>query len=141
MLYLSHASDSKKLVVYIDDDKEDVEIFSDIFNSIENELQLKSFLDPNEALAFLQSTAYEVQSICLILIDINFPLTDGFKLVEKIKALEQLSTARITFLTTSSNPTDKDKAEALGAGYFTKPDKVGGIRALVSDIIEHCSGL
>lgn len=132
---------AKKVVVYIDDDEQDLEIFSTMLSSIADAPLLKTFQEPEDALRFFKNDLDQHYNLCMILVDINLPNTNGYDVILKIRALEKLGGTDISFLTTSSNPKDKARAEAIGVGFITKPDRVDEIQTLAREIVEHCNGL
>ena len=131
---------ARKLVVYIDDDENDLELFSTMIGTIEGAPLFKTFQEPEDALRFFRNDLEQNDSLCMILVDINLPHTNGYEVISKIRSLDKLSSTDISFLTTSSNPRDKARAEEIGVGFITKPDKVEEIKTLAREIVEHCNG-
>jgi putative two-component system response regulator len=59
---------------------------------------------------------------CLILLDIEMPIMDGFVALEKLKANTLWSNIPVIFLTGTTNTSIKEKSSKLGAaGIITKP--------------------
>ncbi|HET6612953.1 MAG TPA: response regulator [Kofleriaceae bacterium] len=58
----------------------------------------------------------------IILSDINMPVMDGLKLVQRIRAEEKLVAVPIVMVTTEASEEDRDRAFVLGANaYISKP--------------------
>lgn len=58
----------------------------------------------------------------IILTDINMPIMDGLKLVQRVRADERLRDVPIVIITTEGGAEDRARALALGANaYITKP--------------------
>ncbi len=58
----------------------------------------------------------------IILTDINMPIMDGLKLVQRVRADESLRDVPIIIITTEGGAEDKARALALGANaYIAKP--------------------
>ena len=58
----------------------------------------------------------------IILTDINMPIMDGLKLVQRVRADERLRDVPIIIITTEGGAEDRARALALGANaYITKP--------------------
>jgi len=58
----------------------------------------------------------------IILTDINMPIMDGLKLVQRVRADERLREVPILIITTEGGAEDKARALALGANaYIPKP--------------------
>jgi len=58
----------------------------------------------------------------LVLLDINLPRVDGFEVLERIKADDQLRRLPVIMLTSTDNQTEIDRCYGAGAsGYVAKP--------------------
>lgn len=58
----------------------------------------------------------------IILTDINMPIMDGLKLVQRVRSDERLKEVPIVIITTEGGAEDRARALALGANaYITKP--------------------
>jgi two-component system, chemotaxis family, chemotaxis protein CheY len=58
----------------------------------------------------------------IVITDINMPVMDGLKLVQRIRADEKLRDVPIVIITTEGGAEDRSRALALGANaYITKP--------------------
>ncbi|NLE47241.1 MAG: response regulator, partial [Sandaracinaceae bacterium] len=58
----------------------------------------------------------------LIITDINMPIMDGLKLVQRIRSDEKHKDVPIIIITTEGSTEDRQRAMALGANaYITKP--------------------
>jgi CheY-like chemotaxis protein len=57
----------------------------------------------------------------LVLLDIKLPKMDGFELLSEIRCKGPLKTLRVAMLTSSDEPSDVERAMALGAdGEFSR---------------------
>lgn len=108
-----------KFVLLIDSDNIDNFISEKILHDIgvSNILTLTSTTD---ALIFLKQTKEIPQ---LILLDIRFPIMDGFEFLDKFQALEiSQQTINIFILSASINPADRQLAKEKNcAGFIEKP--------------------
>jgi two-component system chemotaxis response regulator CheY len=60
----------------------------------------------------------------IIITDINMPIMDGLKLVQRVRSDERLRDIPIVIITTEGGAEDRARALALGANaYITKPIK------------------
>lgn len=58
----------------------------------------------------------------IILSDINMPVMDGLKLVQRVRAEDKLRDVPIVMVTTEASDEDRDRAFVLGANaYISKP--------------------
>src|SRR5678815_1926707 len=79
-----------KEILLIDDDADELEVFSEALRSVDKNIQCSQARDLNEALEFLtySSPAY-------IFIDYNMPKINGLEVVSEIKKIEKLANSRI----------------------------------------------
>ena len=73
--------------------------------------------DGLDALKKLTTSEFDI-----IVVDINMPIMDGFKLLKRVRSEERYATIPIVVVTTEGGGEDRKKALALGANaYITKP--------------------
>ncbi len=108
-------------IIIIEDDKEDQELFAEIFKGLAVDNQVLFFDNGEEALKYLQQPDIEP---FLILSDINMPKLNGFELRERVFTNKELSKKCIPyiFFTTSASEEAVRNAYAFSAqGFFIKP--------------------
>jgi len=72
----------------------------------------------------------------IILTDINMPVMDGLKLVQKVRSDAELCDVPIVIITTESGAEDRKRALALGASAFiTKPIQAPQVIETVMDLL------
>src|SRR5262249_35188907 len=72
----------------------------------------------------------------IILTDINMPIMDGLKLVQKVRSDPELRHIPIIIITTESGAEDRERALALGANaYIIKPIQAPVIIATVTELL------
>ena len=124
-------------IIIIEDDEEDQEILTDIFERLNYPNKIIFYTDGNEALAFLNRG--DTQPF-LILSDINMPRINGFELRSKIFTNEQLQTKCIPYLffTTGANKKAVIDAYAMSVqGFFQKPSSLSGLENTIRKIVEY----
>lgn len=124
-------------VIVIEDDKDDQELLSEIFTSLNYKNEIVFFHDGNEALDYLNKT--DVTPF-LILSDINMPKINGFELRTKIHTNEQLQVKCIPYLffTTNANKKSVMDAYALSVqGFFVKPNSYDQLKNTIFKIMEY----
>ena len=132
-------------IVLADDDPDDHFLFrealqqSSVLNcnvvSVYSGIQLTDYL--------LHTNSYAASKDPLpdfIVIDLNMPLVDGFKVIELINSYKNLRDIPVFVLTTSKSEIDQAACVKLGvAGFFTKPMDVVGLSKIVSEMLEGVS--
>lgn len=73
----------------------------------------------------------------IILTDINMPIMDGLKLVQRVRADAAMAQVPIVIITTEGGAEDRARALALGANaYITKPIKAPQVLKQVKALLE-----
>lgn len=104
-----------------------IQVDDDFINNMANERLMKklglsfevtNFLDPTEALRYLENNT---ESVDLILLDINMPRINGWEFLERFESFEKK--CPIVMLTSSMDPNDQKRANAspLLSGFYVKP--------------------
>jgi len=89
--------------------------------------------DGEQALRLLASQRFD-----LVILDLNLPKTDGHAILEKFAKLE--GSPPIVVFTSSSNPSDRERALAAGAKeYIVKPSEFDEFVQAVQGILERRS--
>ena len=113
-------------ILLVEDSEDDILIAKRAFKEFKVITGVHVVMDGEEALAFLTHSGKYVSSQppkpALILLDITLPLMDGFAVLRRLKADENLKKIPVVMLTTSSREEDVQKSYAAGAASFiTKP--------------------
>lgn len=104
-----------------------IQVDDDFINNMANERLMKklglsfevtNFLDPTEALRYLENNT---ESVDLILLDINMPRINGWEFLERFESFDKK--CPIVMLTSSMDPNDQKRANAspLLSGFYVKP--------------------
>lgn len=73
----------------------------------------------------------------IILTDINMPIMDGLKLVQRVRSDDGLAKVPIIVITTEGGAEDRARALSLGANaYITKPIKAPQLIKKVKELLE-----
>jgi CheY-like chemotaxis protein len=129
----------KSLVLYADDDPEDIELVSDAFLSYAQNVELLTFPDGIELLNFIETIDPFHASPCLFILDINMPRLDGKETLRRLRRLESFAEVPAVLFSTSSLPADASFAKSFNAGFVTKPLHTNQVHMIIDEIIEHCS--
>lgn len=124
-------------VIIIEDDIDDQEILTEIFQRLGYKNELIFFGDGQQALNFLNSSTVKP---FIILSDINIPKMDGMTLREKIYVDEKLKLKCIPYLfySTSANPAHVISAYSLSVqGFFQKEHSFKELENTISIIMQY----
>ena len=124
-------------VIIIEDDADDQDFLTEVFQKLNYANKIIFFNDPQKALDFLN----RADTIpFLILSDINMPKLSGFELRNKLKVDAQLQLKCIPylFLTTALNEqTVVDAYSASVQGFFVKQNSIEELEKTISAIMEY----
>lgn len=129
----------KSLVLYADDDPEDIELVSEAFQAYAQNVELMTFADGIELISFIQTIDPFHLAPCLFIIDINMPRLNGKETLRRIRTIENFAEVPAVLFSTSSMPSDAAFAKNLNAGFVTKPLHTNQVHMIIDEIIEHCS--
>lgn len=124
-------------IVIIEDDIDDQEMFTEIFEKLKISNKVIFFGNGEDALNYLQKPDIEP---FLILSDINLPKLNGFELRERVFTNKELSKKCIPyiFFTTSASKESVINAYAFSAqGFFIKPTSFIELEQDISSIITY----
>ena len=130
---------SKNLVVYADDDKDDLELVQDSFAQYSNNVEVVTFLNGSQTLSFLFGLQKTEPTPCLIILDINMPILNGKEVLVKLRQTERYANVPVVLFTTSSQPIDKSFAKQYNAGFITKPLGIKQMEIITDQFIDHCA--
>jgi CheY-like chemotaxis protein len=129
----------KYVVLYADDDKDDLELVIDALQEYSGNLEMITAPNGLEAIAYLKNLNPLDPAPCLIILDINMPKMNGVEALKNIRNMERFGDVPVVMFTTSSNPDDKVVAAQYGAGFITKPIDSSHLAAIAEQLISHCA--
>ena len=101
----------------IDDDKATNFLHSKTIKDVDKDINIIIKYSVYDALDFLKKSEESLlNSINLILLDINLPGLDGWDFLMEYNKLDL--NIKVSMLTTSNNPNDRLKAEEFGVNFF-----------------------
>lgn len=124
-------------IIVIEDDMEDQEIMTEIFQNLAYPNKVIFFTDGNDAIDYLNETQ---EQPFLILSDINMPKINGFEVKNRIATNAKLSLKCIPYLffTTGVDKKAVNEAYALSVqGFFIKPGTMMELQSTVKKIIDY----
>jgi CheY-like chemotaxis protein len=124
-------------VVVIEDDPDDQDFLTEIFEKLNYQNKIIFFSDGQAALDYISQTT---EPPFLILSDINMPKLNGFALREKLKLDARLSNKCIPYLFFSTALNQKSVIDAYSQsvqGFFVKPTSMTELEKTISSIMEY----
>jgi CheY-like chemotaxis protein len=124
-------------VIIIEDDTDDQEILTEIFQKLNYPNQVIFFFDGQKALDYINETN---DLPFLILSDINMPKLDGFALREKLKTDAKLNIKCIPYLFFSTALNQKAVIDAYSLsvqGFFVKQNSMLELEKTITAIMEY----
>jgi CheY-like chemotaxis protein len=117
-----------KTVLYVDDDEDDRDIFTEVLKAVQPELTLVLAKDGSDALAKLQEIT---EPMCMD-IDMNMPKMNGLQLLEIVKGDPELAGIPTFILTTALTPQQTEQIKTIGAeGFLIKPSSFDAFKNLL----------
>ena len=101
----------EKIILLIDDDQDELEIFEEAVKPLPATISCKQALDLDEALDMLKAFTPDY-----IFIDYNIPLTNGLECLKELKALSL--PANVKFIIYSNFIDEKTYTQAVALGAF-----------------------
>ena len=129
----------KSLVLYADDDIDDLNFAREAFLRHTNRIELKTFSCAQDLLQFIHDQKGGDPLPCLIILDINMPRTDGKDALRLIRTIERYNEVPVVLFSTSTMPNDRFFADCHNAAFFTKPLNERQMDVIVKKFLDHCN--
>ena len=136
---MTKSTPPKGLVLYADDDQDDLQLIKDAFSKYSETVRLLTFEDGTSILNYIKKLSSFEPLPCLIILDINMPGMNGKEVLRRIRQIHEYEEVPIVLFSTSTLPSEADFAMSFGAGFVTKPLYTQQIDQLVEYIIQNCS--
>lgn len=125
---------SSSPILLVEDSDDDYKFTMRAFEKAKLANPITRAVDGEEAISYLDNVEGP-KFPSLILLDLNLPKIDGFKVLEHIKKSESLRKIPVIVLTTSDRPEDVSRCYELGANsYVVKPVDIAGLLEAVQRI-------
>ena len=127
-----------KSILHIDDDADDREMLELAFQKIQPDVQFHAAPNGMEGLVFLQNAKAAGELPCLVVLDINMPVLDGRRTLDKIRHDPDLNTLPVVIFTSSQNPNDAHFFNSRATAFLTKPVSFDGLSSIAKKLISYC---
>ena len=125
------ANKIQRVVLLVDDDEDEHEIFLSALNSLGDEYMFVSAVSCDHALNILSSVVPDV-----IFLDVNMPRVNGLKCLEEIRKIKKLAKVPVYIYSTGINSREGQKAIMLGAeDYIIKPNSINALSSILREIL------
>ena len=129
----------ERIVLYVDDDQDDLLFLKDALNSIDPSIQIMEATDGLEALKLLNGLKADKKTLpCLNILDLNMPRMDGKQLLSLIKEDEAFMHIPTVIFTTSSNASNDKFFEKHNTDCITKPSDIHEYVDIAYKLLSYC---
>ncbi len=124
-------------VLYIEDEENDALLVEFGFRRAGLAAPLKVLPDGRDAIEYLSGAGEYADRQrhplpCLVLLDLNLPVVSGLEVLEWIRADAALKELPVVVFSSSDQPQDHQRAQALKANdYIVKPVDLGALEAII----------
>lgn len=131
-------TNEEPMILYIDDDPDDLFIFSESIESIYPHAIVLNAQSAEKGFEFLNDLKANNKSsqLRLIIIDMNMPKMDGRETLKEIRKEKFWENVPIVIFTTSSYPQDIEFCKNYGADYLTKPISYESLKEVMKELLK-----
>ncbi len=135
---MTQTTSSKHLVIYADDDIDDLRFVEQAFMDTATNIELVTVKDGSKAIDFLTQLSLRDPNPCLIILDVNMPKLNGKETLQRIRQMKRFEHIPVVLFTTSSMEHDRLFAMQFNAGFITKPLEARQMQRIAEQFIGHC---
>ena len=121
------------LVLVVDDDPEDREIFCETIQSIDPAIKCVVATDGIEALEYLNQ---QTSLPDFIFLDVNMPRMNGRECLASIKANSDFNDVTVIMYSTTQSPAEILKYKSMGAQFLQKPSNIAGLARSLREVLK-----
>lgn len=136
---MTKSTPPKNIVVYADDDPDDIQLVLDSFSRYSTNVEVLTFRDGLQALSYLQNISGIDLLPCLIILDINMPRLDGKETLIRLRQIDVFAETPVVMFTTSFFPLDPVFAKQYKVGFIKKPLDARQMELITEQFIEYCT--
>lgn len=130
---------NSKIILIVDDDREDRELLEEVITSEDPLTMVHSLANGYQLLDYLEKCSHE-NLPHIVILDYNMPLLNGAELLAILCKDVRYSTIPMVILSTSNAPKHVDECMNMGAReYFVKPTDIHELTSLTQRILSLCN--
>jgi CheY-like chemotaxis protein len=123
-----------KSVLIVDDDRDDVDLFREVVEEIDDTIECFSAVDGEQMLRILRNSKLPLPD--MIFLDLNMPKISGKQCLVEIRKNKRWKDIPVFIYTTSKREEDKRETKKMGAfDFITKPSNYTDIYRILSQIL------
>lgn len=124
-------------ILYVEDDEDDREFFSDAINKVNPAVDLVMVVNGQEALDYLDRLSSEAPGHpSLIVLDLNLPFVDGKEVFQRIRQDSSLNVIPVIVFSSGDHPGDKALFSQLGIEYINKPTNISHMSTIATHMLD-----
>jgi len=127
----------RDIVLYADDDPDDLELMENAFLPY-TQMELKTFANGSGLLSYIRQLSGGDQAPCLIILDINMPLLNGWDTLKELRKLDITRDTPVLFFSTSVVQRHKSASIENQVSIIAKPASLAEMGQVMKKIIAHC---
>jgi CheY-like chemotaxis protein len=128
---------TKLLVLYADDDPDDIQYVRECIMEQADAIQLLTFRDAESLLRSIRTGQIPTLP-CLVILDINMPRLNGKEALKMLRDMEGYETVPVVLFSTSNAPHDGHFASQYDAELFAKPLNDEQMQVIAKKFLERC---
>jgi len=128
-----------KIILHIDDDQDDRYLVRKAINNIDPSIVLREAQDGKKAIDFLNQAKLFGDLPCMIILDLNMPVMDGYDTYKSISNDDVLSSIPIVIFTTSHNQSELSYWKDKNIEIVSKPASFEELTISVKRILGYFS--
>ncbi len=122
-------------ILFIDDDRDEIEIFGEALRNVNSNIQLVSFNSSTKFMNVIKESDIELH-FNIIFLDLNMPLFTGMDCLMAIRKSPKWAKARVIIYTTSNSEKDISEAYEKGANlYIQKPNTIIELQQIIEKVL------
>lgn len=126
---------SKHTIYWADDDTDDIELFSEILQQIEGDHEVFSF---PHGRALLEALREQPVTPCLIVLDLNMPILNGWETLEQLKKDARWKNLQVVVLSTSAQERDRAYCARFNTPMLSKPTDYSRLHEVMQALLRLC---